>query len=424
MGTKISVRRIVLTTRWRPATPSAESKSDNVYNVTSYRVGADDPKYRSRINAGISASNVFDAYRQRIAWSPAEVSWRHNSFPNNSGFSSGFMLPTLLGPGIPSGLLADAKNKAAIGIRKKIDSETTSVSGGVIMVELRKTLKMIRRPADAMRTLTTKFINQREASYKRAQRLHVINMKRAVHKQRPIPGYTVRNGNLRETADALAKSWLEYSFGMIPLMSDVAAIAEAALTKFSKPSIKRLAFTAQAASSSSLAGITTPAGSVVECPYSKETTDEVSCRYTVGYKVDVSGTTEGFRRVYDQSGFDLAHVVPTIWETLPWSFLIDYFTNIGDVIGTNQVALTNVAWSQLTTRRNHKQVISVSGSKGYVNPAYYKFLGGSDYLCSSSIVEVKRTAAGIPFGELRFELPGKQGQYNNMAALLWTQLKH
>lgn len=119
-------------------------------------------------------------------------------------------------------------------------------------------------------------------------------------------------------------------------------------------------------------------------------------------------------------------MIPTAWEMLPWSFLIDYVSNIGDVISANLVSMENVAWVYKVTRRSARKSTNLLGSKGYIKPAdayYWKFDSGSDYRETSSIVEVKREAASIPFGELRFSLPEKESQFKNMAALLWLQLK-
>lgn len=404
--------------------PASISFISDDHTLQSQIVGSDDPMFESKIRSGKSASNPMSAFRQRIAWRGGQVRVKRNGFPG-VGFSNVMFNYGVIPPGIPQTLLDRAENDAAIGIRKKIHQQHTTVSGGVILGELKKTVHMIRHPAESINKLLAKFVNDRGRNIERARRLHARNAVRKRRNRKPIPGYTVNNGVLVETADTISKTWLELVFGLTPLMSDIAAIAEAALSKYSAPSIKRLMFTAQAASSTSLSGTHTPAGSPVDCAYNGEWTDEVSCRYTVGYQVAISGVQEGWTKVLSQSGFNLREAPQTAWNLLPWSFLIDYVSNIGDVLEVNAVSLENVVWSQLTTRRNARKLVSIHCSKGQLQPDaqfYYTFHGGNDYACSSTIVEVKRLVKDIPFGHVSFNMPTKDSQYQNMAALLWTQL--
>jgi len=430
MGNKASFRDLAFVTQYGAADAAhLVTTSKSIIRCNKTRTGADNPKYKELIQQGLNAANYMYAYNQKVAWKLGRVNFtRFNAGEGKtySGFSEAFITPNTVAAGIPTGLFNNAKNAAAIGIRQRIAKETTTVSGGVILGELRETLHMLRHPAESINRLLTKFIKDRELNLKRAQKLRVRNAKLKSRERMPIPGYTVKNGNLRETSDTIAKSWLELVFGLDPFMSDIASILEAALPVYMEPKIKRLTFTAQAAESVSSASVITPSGSSIEVPSFTEWTDEVSCRYTVGYKVEIQGVQSGWQRVIDQSGFNLREIIPTIWELLPWSFLIDYVSNIGDVIAANAVSLSNVAWSFLTTRRTAKRVISAQGSRGKVASwdLWAKFVNGNDYLSSSSIVEVKREAASIPFGELRFSLPEKKRQYQNMAALLWLQLSH
>lgn len=425
MGTRITSRRLCYNTEVKNYANGIVTDYDDYINVVHSRVGADDPKYKDKIRRGVGAANTLDAYKQRVVWKKGTIYFTRKNV--GSGFTSRCRSPSAIPPGMPAGLYADAKNKAAIGIRQKINTETTTVSGGVILGEIRQTLHMIRHPAEAIQQLLTKVIKDHDQGLKRAQKLRILNAKRKVRDRVPIPGYVVKNGILRASADTVAKSYLELVFGLEPLMSDIASIAEAALSKYSTPSIKRISYTAQAQSATSIYEDYLVTGSPARCPCYTDSTDEVSCRYVVGYRVTVSGISEGLSRVIDQSGFNLRELAPTAWNLLPWSFLIDYASNIGDVIAANCVSLENVAWSYLVSRRSAVKRTSIQCSKAYLAPGdtfYYKDVYGTDYLSSSSIVEVKREAASIPFGELRFSLPEKESQFKNMAALLWSQLKH
>lgn len=425
MGIRVTRRVLNYHSESKDYFSGAITSSDDYIIVTRSRVGADNPKYKDNIRRGVGAANAMDAYKQSVGWQSGAVHFTRKSLLPKGAGSVGRLGPaSVIPPGIPAGLSAEATNKAAIGIRNKIHSQSTSVTGLLILGEARKTMQMIRHPADAIVKLLEKFVSDHERGLEAARRQRILNLRRKAKGQRAVPGYVYQNGSMRATADTVAKSWLELVFGLEPLMSDIASVAEASLAKHSAPTISRLTFTAQAESATSLSS-QVPVGPCW-CPREINSTDEVSCRFVVGYRTAISGHESGLGRVIDQSGFNLREVIPTAWEMLPWSFLIDYVSNIGDVISANLVSMENVAWAYKVTRRSARKSTNLLGSKGYIKPIdayYWKFDSGSDYRETSSIVEVKREAASIPFGELRFSLPEKESQYKNMAALLWLQLK-
>lgn len=61
------------------------------------------------------------------------------------------------------------------------------------------------------------------------------------------------------------------------------------------------------------------------------------------------------------NGLHPSHILANAWEALPWSWLIDYFTNIGDmIVAGNHHLATPVGGSQMrmcTTRASHDSVV-------------------------------------------------------------------
>jgi hypothetical protein len=118
------------------------------------------------------------------------------------------------------------------------------------------------------------------------------------------------------------------------------------------------------------------------------------------------------------AGFDPLQIIPTAWELLPWSFLIDYFSNIGDVLETAVVSRSNIAWTNVSEIVEQKiQVYSTVAGKG--------FQIGDDVEVDgkpSTAIRVLRTvnrfqpgSLGIP--AIQLELPGRPAQFANMTAL-------
>ena len=119
-------------------------------------------------------------------------------------------------------------------------------------------------------------------------------------------------------------------------------------------------------------------------------------------------------------GFTPSEFIPTAWELLPWSFLIDYFVNIGDVIQANIVSLSDLAWANRSdvTAKKHIAVSSPFTAKEYAGLWNCKYAGGDG---STAILESRKwsrsTNVAIGLGELRFQLPGIWAPWANMTAL-------
>lgn len=91
-----------------------------------------------------------------------------------------------------------------------------------------------------------------------------------------------------------------------------------------------------------------------------------------------------------------------LWEVLPWSWLIDWYTNIGDVIDNastnavdNLVQLYSYIMSSRKVTRN--LVVTCQWQAGVANYCY--FSAGSGIASFTSVDETKARAGGLsPYG--------------------------
>nr|UJQ85756.1 MAG: hypothetical protein 1 [Leviviridae sp.] len=375
--------------------------TSQILKLENKRTGADNPMWKSKVMSGQSATSAFTGEKTHLKYAKGMVRAQLIGFPGYPGQGAMGWSDSLATPEVPSllgfpvSLINNAKNKAAIGIRGKVKEQSTSFTGLTMLGELRETLHMIRHPAEAMREYSNNFFKGMYAKKLRHSRQKFGHM--------------------------LANSWLEFTFGLVPFMSDVEAIADALIPKLDEPRIIRLSFTAQDASASSYAGTINSGGLSITVPYHRDYINEASCRYLLGYRVKSTGPLTNLQRLKQLGGFNLQEVIPTAWELLPWSFFIDYFSNIGDVISANLVSLEDVVWCQLTTRKTMLIRQSALGSKGWSADWNLKFVEGEDFISSATVIGIERAAASIPFGELRFELPGRTNQFLNMVALAQGQ---
>lgn len=381
--------------------------SDEVV-VESGRVGYDDPFWRSKVIRGVSATTLLNAYKQEAAWTRGYMTLQWN-WPTARGHGKSFSgnntpKPTVIPPTVDTALhqqlLADAKNKAAIGILKKIQTQTQTWAGLTFLGELRETIRMIRHPAATLRQKSVQFFHQAKKTRK---------MKR------------------KDRKSVLADQWLEYSFGVSPAMSDIAAIADASIKRLHEERIIRLSYTAQSSHATSSVTSATMAGFSAVFPREIERVDEVSYRYLVGFRERIPeeyyfSIVRPFQRVVQLGGFNLSELLPTAWELLPWSFFVDYFTNIGDVLSTVLVCTKDVAWSQGTAR--HSMTINDTCKLTLAKPGDHLVLkDASDAYSASSTTVVARGAGGIAIPQFRFETSLGVNQFLNLAALARNALR-
>lgn len=407
MGNKTKSKYVSYQTSYKPISYSGignEVKLNQILDLSSARTASDDPMWQSKVKAGTSATNFLSAYKIRLAYQKGKLVTSYflaSGAPangltvDNSFLGINIELPIA---GISGTLKSNSQNMAAIQILSKIRDETTAFSGPTFLGELRDTLKLIRSPAKALREKTGLFLSKADETRKRAK----------------------RKGD-KPFSEVLAESYLEYAFGVAPLIGDITAIANAALPKFTEPRIKRIS--ASSTDETALSeNFTASAGGVsVNLYYNRVRLDRVTCKFTVGLRIQPETANTALERVIALGGFNLQEVIPTAWELLPWSFFIDYFSNIGDVLSASLVSRENIAWTQRTFRSVKRIIVTGQPNFTRFDQHYVDKYTPMSYV--SERTEVLREAASIPKPELRFELPGLSSQFINIAALARLQFK-
>lgn len=367
-------------------------KYRKVLELTKKRVGSPCDNWQAKIANGESATSNFYASREKVVFIKGKISARfyaptcaqHNApvYDTYCGLD-----PVKASTAANAAAAATAQNNAAIGIRNKIKSESQSFSGPTVLGELRETIRMIRKPAATLRDYSA------------------------------LKFKMMRNQNKRYRAskwrEIFSDLWLEYSFGAAPLIKDITEIANAALYQADVTRIKRLSYTGHGehATSSTVSG-----GGLLGYLYQQEAQYAVHTRYIVGYRVRAEGPKNALQRLISLGGFNLNEVIPTAWELLPFSFLLDYFSTIGSVLNTTLVSTDDLAWTCKTDRVENK--LSVHSGKIIGTSDSAKDPSGMCPRFYATFQSITRSSASIPFGELAFRLPGSEFQFLNLAALL------
>lgn len=276
-------------------------------------------------------------------------------------------------------------------LNKAYDART-AVQGGAFIKELHQTLHMIRRPMDSLM--------QGVGSYFR----HL----RKVRQRTP----------LRRKLKVLGDSWLEYSFGWKPLIADIEAgynhlrnLPDCELIPISAYVEKK---TDQVVTSS-----TTVVGSFDQ-NWKIIRQAKISCRIKGAVRT-VLPSNQGY--LPQTFGFDLSSFVPTLWEIIPYSFLVDYFTNVGDLILYYSGTSSNVSWFNQTNRATAYFQTVPSGRVERVGPSAgtsRSILSWSPGQAAGEVTTVKRTGgSSVPAPDFRLQAPGLGSlRYANIAALI------
>jgi hypothetical protein len=232
----------------------------------------------------------------------------------------------------------------------------------------------------------------------------------------------------------VADTYLEYAFGIAPLISDTKAIAEA-YARFNHEASggyipTRTRVTGKGETTVTANQVTV--GQVSSCAIVYKTTlkreTTFGCKYVCGLSTSHFAAFGTNDRLIQLLGFTPGSWIPAIWEVVPWSFLIDYFTNIGDILQASVTSTAGVTWISKSVKTQTKWS-SYSPVDPTLTAARVKADGytvgsgggscGSYEAIRTTLVRTVPTTLGLP--SFSASLPSEASKYVNMAALLLSR---
>lgn len=310
------------------------------------------------------------------------------------------------GEGGLSAALVDANNQALMRLNKNLLKVRQSLPGLVAIGELGETLRMIRHPAESLLKGIYEYLG--------------VVKKRAGNKRLP----------LKKRNSIVADTWLEYSYGWAPLINDVKGAAEGLAKRSSYMAV------VSAISGYGQSTNTTHYGNYPDIQnghiYLKRHGIVNRQVAEVRYHGVISNDPADWVFGSANFGFTPSDFIPAIWELIPYSFLVDYFSNIGNVIQAYTTDTSGVRWLEKGTRTSsHNFVKEISYTLSPLPsspPGIYSYL---DVIYSGPVGEsgyeiVRRTRdkyeqSIVP--SLEFTIPGLSLKWLNMAALGITHRK-
>lgn len=272
---------------------------------------------------------------------------------------------------------------------------------GVALGEIRDTIRLIRHP------LSTLYKDQLRFS----ERVKRLSQRRLIFRTSREANAATEKVRLKKTRQ-LSDLYLEATFGWRPLYNDIISGCEALSRLSYVPPTQRVnrvfrdEWTSSNPTSGNIVGVTFTG------------TDDSFYSYSIAHRGAVkiqTGLSQGFGFDYRTLGF--LETIPTVWELIPYSFLIDYFVNVGSILDASTFLTCDLAWAQETTRKVTKRVATPTWNN-FTSGAFPGTFRSYAKYRHTSVVDFTRvvyTGAWIP--SLRFRVPENPLRWLNMVAL-------
>lgn len=395
-----------------------DGASDSVQ--TSASVGYSDsftggqlPTWRRHVahgnNATTDASGLRETYS--VGHGSASVTWKQKGIhqpltafitPGQWDGSGCMSLSNIFRAGSPDGFgefEAIADTQARIRFLQQYRQARTTFNGGTFLGELAETVHQIRHPAQKLREGLVDYYHDVK------KRLNGVRR------------------NSKKQSRIVAESWLEYSFGVKPLVMDIydaVALLRARPDSAWSP-IRGFANTpctySFSVSTLSPPAITGLAAAPISWSYNRQTKGVSSVRYIGAVRCSVPVPS-----FVEQVGLSWSNVLPTAWELIPYSFLVDYFTNIGNIIDSMSLGTIGLAWGCRTVRTT----LTLSGVVARAIPGTNANTQVSSCHAYSSVTKSTRTSfsrtpvssVSVGLNDFQFRVPGiSSTKWLNVGAL-------
>jgi hypothetical protein len=149
-----------------------------------------------------------------------------------------------------------------------------------------------------------------------------------------------------------AETWLEVSFGLIPLISDAESLAKA-LGRWEyelsdSPKLRDRMRTRALETTSTLTGPTAWASNQMTFRCLTKKTTEARAQYVAGLSGEVRADFGSNKRLLELLGLEGRNIPLAVWEAVPWSWLVDYGTNVQQILQAGATITSRVKWIVLT----------------------------------------------------------------------------
>lgn len=286
----------------------------------------------------------------------------------------------------------------------RIRSARTELHSLAVLGEGAQTLKMIKKPFSHLVDLTTdtfRILKNRKDSLRKLKAL----------------------ARRKEWDKIIAGTYLEWVFGVMPALMDIKD-GMAALDRITKDNNLRNRIVGSSSSSSQVSESSESpiyGGGAYRFRMESNISTTSGVKY-IGY-MDLTELVaqNAFDRSRELLGFTPEDFLPSVYEVMPWSWLIDYFTNIGDLIEAGTTDMTGLKFIVKNIRHQSERVIVCTAlDPNGVIPGVVVPQWSGDYGISvtrrTTLTRSRVAVADVPVPDLRFHHPG--GSIKKLANML------
>lgn len=226
-------------------------------------------------------------------------------------------------PGLPAWSSDQADNLALMQFNRHAQQAQTQLQGLVVLGEMKETLHLILGAKRTLVGLVTRHIKE-VTDY-------------AVRATRRMP----RNVRIDRATRIVSDSWLQAVFGWQPLISDIedGMIASYRIANEARPSVLVRGRGQQAKNNPAVVLDWSSSFDFFNIVNIYDDREIADVKY-YGVVLLETGLTGAQQRL----GLQWSDVIPAVWELIPYSFVVDYFTNIGEVIAAASFTRNGVSW--------------------------------------------------------------------------------
>lgn len=404
------------------AGPANNLQQSRIYTVKKTTSGQSVPDWKSKVSRGDSAASPYSCEVTTLKLGKPilfRAPFVRKGAPYDSmylamdGYNHSMSNPEVMSH-VPVNTLS-AEAAALSKLYKKLQREFQHLNSPAVLAEFLDVIRQFGKPAEAIVDLTNRRLN------------------RLALAQRGLSGSTAFK-KVRY-AEVVASTWLEYAFGLAPLIEDTRKAAEALARWEHEDSEEVLRLRAKAVSRAgstapyigSAAFSYSPIASVGHLTMDKALT-EYKVQYTVGLRGQIIADYGSNQRLLQLLGFDPKNWIPAAWEAVPWSWLVDYFSNVQQILDAASTNTGRVGWiSKAVTYRTKREVrstVNVAKIQQYYESIGYGLTGpirleGDGTMTFTKVSFVRSVPASLGVPPLVFEHPfGDVKKLANMVAVL------
>lgn len=372
----------------------------DVYYDDEIVIGVDNPMWREQVRQLKEAGTSYTRQNTRVRNFPEFTSIRE-VYPTvvvTKTITGQRWRSPFHGKGTPPAISSSDDNLALGEFLANASDALSPFKALPFLGELRSTLRLLRDTSQSLYELVMSYVRSARARRRRMRD---------------------RSSALKAIRDL----YLQAQFGWLPLLSDAEA-ASLALDRLHND-VKLFSATGRKQ--------TTTRYSAPEQDLPSEwgtftgfydKTSNASVKYTGQVKVILTrtgGSTEALRQA---CGFRVSEFVPSLWELLPWSWAVDYFSNAGEIVNAAYFDRSDLVWCSKTQLCTNEQVSAwvfdfVKTKKNYPATESAHSTGGS--LTTTNLL-FKRDPVNPGVPSLVLGLPTSPWKYVNLLAALSTLL--